>query len=220
MLILHTSSSRAANYHCDSVDSYAGYALNGVRQSTLAYDPATGRLSSMQTGGTGVSPVQGEDTFTWSYHPGSDLKSSLAYPNGLSASWTYDPNNKLLQVCNATPTNIISQYDYMYDAAGRRINASRSVSAFDYNDTIAYGYSIRNELTNAVASVDSGYRYFYGFDDIGNRVWSEESGTNSVYAANQLNQYCSITTLTSDVGPQEATGSATVNFMRNFRGIV
>ena len=47
----------------------------------------------------------------------------------------------------------------------------------------------------------------YGFDDIGNRETSSERGTNSVYAANQLNQYCSITTLTSDAGLQTSSFS-------------
>ena len=51
------------------------------------------------------------------------------------------------------------------------------------------------------------YRYAYAFDDIGNRESSSERGTNSVYAANQLNQYCSITTLTSDVGLQTSSFS-------------
>ena len=32
----------------DAFGRDAGYALNGVRQSTLAYDPATGRLATMQ----------------------------------------------------------------------------------------------------------------------------------------------------------------------------
>ena len=49
------------------------------------------------------------------------------------------------------------------------------------------------------------YRYAYDFDDIGNRLTSSERGTNSVYTANQLNQYCSITTLTSDVGLQTSS---------------
>ena len=43
------------------------------------------------------------------------------------------------------------------------------------------------------------------FDDIGNRETSSERETNSVYAANQLNRYCSITTLTSDVGLQTSS---------------
>ena len=185
----------------DSFGRDTGYALNGVRQSTLAYDPATGRLASMHTGRTGVSPVQGEDTFTWSYLHGSDLKSSLAYPNGLTASWQYDANNQLLQVCNATPTNTISQYDYVYDAAGRRINVSKSGSAFDHDDSIAYGYNARSELTSAVASIDTGYRYAYDFDDIGNRESSSERGTNSVYTANILNQYTSISNSLSTFQP-------------------
>ena len=162
-----------------------GYALNATRQTTLAYDPATGRLLTMLADGS-------ETPFTWNYLAGSDLKSSLAYPNGLTASWQYDANNQLLQVCNATPTNIISQYDYTYDAAGRRINVSKTGTAFTQDDSIAYGYNARSELTNAVAAVDSAYRYAYDFDDIGNREASSEHGTSSVYTANNLNQYTAV----------------------------
>jgi RHS repeat-associated protein len=90
---------------------------------------------------------------------------------------------------NATPTNVISQYDYTYDAAGRRVSCAKSGSAFAQNDTLSYGYNEKSELTNAVAAVDSDYRYAYDFDDIGNRESSSERGTNSVYTANSLNQY-------------------------------
>ena len=173
----------------DAFGRSLGYSLVGLadpcqpqRQSTLSYDPATGRLASMLAAGS-------DTPFTWNYLAGSNLKSSLSYPNGLTASWQYDANNQLLQVCNAAPTNIISQYDYTYDAAGRRIEVSKSGTAFAHDDTVAYGYNARSELTNAVASVDSNYRYSYDFDDIGNRESSSERGTNSVYVANNLNQY-------------------------------
>lgn len=63
-------------------------------------------------------------------------------------------------------------------------NSSDSAFAQDDNE--------KSELTNAVAAVDSDYRYAYDFDDIGNRETSSERGTNSVYAANQLNQYTEI----------------------------
>ena len=177
-----------------------GYSLNGVRQSTLAYDPATGRLASMQIPSEQSNNPNNQTIkqFSWNYLPGSDLKSSLAYPNGLTASWQYDANGQLLQVKNAFPTNTISQYDYTYDAAGRRISVSKSGSAFDQDDTIAYGYNARSELTNAVAAVDSDYRYAYDFDDIGNRESSSERGTNSVYTANNLNQYTDV----DDFAPQ------------------
>ena len=57
-----------------SVGRSLGYALNGVRQSKLAYDPATGRLASMLAAGS-------DTPFKWNYLASSDLKSALAYPN-------------------------------------------------------------------------------------------------------------------------------------------
>jgi YD repeat-containing protein len=55
----------------DNFGRSLGYALNGVRQTTLAYDPATGRLATMLANGC-------DTPFTWNYLAGSDLKSSLA----------------------------------------------------------------------------------------------------------------------------------------------
>ena len=44
----------------DSVGRSLGYSLNGVLQSTLAYDPATGRLATMLANGSEVP-------FKWNY---------------------------------------------------------------------------------------------------------------------------------------------------------
>jgi len=178
--------------HWDSFGRSLGYSLVGrddpiapQRQSTLAYDLATGRLSSMLAAGS-------EIPFAWNYLAGSDLKSSLAYPNALTASWTYDANNQLLQVCNATPTNVISQYDYTYDAAGRRVQIARSGTAMSETRTDVYGYNARNELISASklgGSQSSATEYAYSYDDIGNRLTSLDLGTNRTYTANNLNQY-------------------------------
>lgn len=82
-----------------------------------------------------------------------------------------------------------------YNAEGKRItseNLAGQVTTTAWDCCLAYSYNNRSELTNAVAAVDSNYRYAYGFDDIGNREASSEGGTNSVYTASQLNQYTSI----------------------------
>ena len=167
---------------------------NGVRQSTLGYDLTTGRLRSMavpadQSNNPNNRPVE---QFTWNYLPGSDLKQSLTYPNGLTASWTYGNRGELLEVDNALPSGTVSKYAYSYDAAGRRIICAHSGSAFDTPDTYDYRYNARSELTNATASVDVACSYGYQFDDIGNRETASERGTNSVYEANNLNQYTSV----------------------------
>ena len=68
----------------------------------------------------------------------------------------------------------------------------KSGSAFAQNDSVGYDYNQKSELTNAVATIDSDYRYAYDFDEIGNRETSFERGTNSLYFANNLNQYTAV----------------------------
>ena len=196
----------------DAYGRDTGYALNGERQSTLGYDPVTGRLATMLAAGS-------TDSFTWTYLPNSDLKSSLTYPNGLTASWKYDANNQLLQVRNATPTNVISQFDYTYDAAGRRIEIGKSGSAFDFDDVVSYGYNARSELTNAVAAVDANYRYSYQYDHIGNREASFERGTNTAYAANELNQYTQIAAANEDAFVPEFDDDGNQTLVKTATGI-
>ena len=59
-----------------------------------------------------------------------------------------------------------------YNAEGKRIrseNLAGQVTTTAWDCCLAYGYNEKSELTNAVASVDSNYRYAYDFDDIGAR---------------------------------------------------
>ena len=130
-----------------------------------------GRVSSMLA-------AESPNEFRWSYLPGSDLKESIAYPNGDVVRWEYEPRRDLLTlVSNATH----SAYRYTYDEAGRRIIK---------NDE-HYAYNVRNELILAT-NVVTGAEFAYCYDDIGNRLWSREFGTNTTYTANNLNQYTEI----------------------------
>ena len=171
-----------------------GYALNGARQTTIGYELDKGRIATMEVLSIhSPTTTNHYNSFSWTYLPGSDLKSSLAYPNGLTVSWQYDPNSQLLQVCNATQTNIISQYNYIYDAAGRHVQMHRSGTAMSENRTDIYDYNARNEITfsrRGVAGVEN--ETVYAYDDIGNRISSLGLGTNCIYIANNLNQYISI----------------------------
>ena len=85
--------------------------------------------------------------------------------------------------------NVISQYDYTYDAAGRRIEIARFGSVMSESRTDSYGYNIRNELTSASKLGGTMPEYAYQYDDIGNRITSTDLGTNRTYIANNLNQY-------------------------------
>ena len=157
-------------YYYDTFGRSTGYAINGVRQTTIDYD-SFGRISTMTVPATengenvhSPTPTQSSNSFHWTYLQGSDLKASLAYPNGLTASWTYDANNQLLQVKNTYPSDglgrdgsplpaagVIPQFDSTYDAAGRRTAITRSGSAFgDLSGSVdTYTYNARSELTSA-----------------------------------------------------------------------
>ena len=81
--------------------------------------------------------------------------------------------SRLTRIRNAAATDVVSQYDYAFDAAGRRVSCAKSGSVFAAPDAYGYRYNARSELTNATASADAAYRYGYGFDDIGNREQSQ-----------------------------------------------
>ena len=176
--------------HWDEFGRTTGYTLNNARQTTIGYEPDKGRIATM-----GIPNIHSTTSlynyFRWTYLEGSDLKSQLLYPNGLAASWQYDANGQLLRVCNTFPTNVISQYDYTYDAAGRRVAIARSGSAMSENRIVEYGYNIRGELISAAKNAKE-LEYAYRYDDIGNRITSLDLGTNRTYVANNLNQYALI----------------------------
>ena len=211
----------------DTLGRSTGYAINGTRQTTIAYD-TYGRIATMcmAEGRSGVLTASNENEFVWSYLPNTDLKASLLYPNGLTASWTYDANNQLLQVRNATPTNVISQFDYTYDAAGRRVSIVKSGSAFgDLSDSIdAYTYNARSELISARRTKNGqpipGFSEDFDYDPIGNRRSSatyNEKGEpqTSTYQANNLNQYITRTTPGYAAVRGEAAPEATVTVNEN-----
>ena len=153
--------SKILTRHWDAFGRNVGYSVDGDRKQSITYDSATGRIAE-------------SDGFRWDYLAGSNLKSSLTYPNDAVVTWSYEPHRDLLTaVTNAT----YSTYIYTNDLLGRRTSK---------NDE-QYGYNIRDELI----SVDD---VSYAYDDIGNRIIAE----GKTYTANALNQYTAI----DDFAPQ------------------
>ena len=157
--------------HYDRFGRPVGVSLNGERRTEIAYDDATGRIASMRVAGA-------DEPFRWVYESGSDLKKTLHYPNGATVEWEYESNRDLVTLVS---NDVYSSYRYEYDVAGRRVAK---------NDE-RYEYNARGELVLAT-NVVTGAAFAYRYDDIGNRQWSREFGTNCTYVANELNQYTNI----------------------------
>ena len=154
-----------------------------IEQNVIEYETDTARMKRVMMAGV---------WFTYYYLPGTDLKSRLQYGGSGSAYYTYEPNRDLLtQVQNHINGGVVSQYDYVNDAAGRRTAITRSGSMMSETRTDGYGYNDRNELILAAKNTEV-TEHQYSYDDIGNRMYSFDLGTNRAYTVNSLNQYIAI----------------------------
>ena len=99
---------RSISHVRDGYGRDLGLSVGNSRMSIIEYEADTARVKRVMMAGV---------WFTYYYLLGTDLKSRLQY----SGSYTYEPNRDLLtQVRNHINGGVISQYDYVNDAAGRR----------------------------------------------------------------------------------------------------
>ncbi len=179
----------------------SGFTLGANYNVTYGYENI-GRFHSVSWSAGGISK-----TATYSYVQNSDLINQLTTNTGQKTTYSYEPQRDLrTQVKNEFGGSLISQYDYGYDALGRRNSVANSGLAFSHvtNAFNLYDYNDRNEIIESARylganiseisnPVQSEYRS-YNYDPIGNRKQSAEGTAAQTYAANMLNQYSQITT--------------------------
>ncbi|MCP4757093.1 MAG: hypothetical protein GY866_40030, partial [Proteobacteria bacterium] len=170
-------------------------------------------------------------TATYSYLTNTNLIERLTTGDGLNTSYTYDPKRNLkTRVKNEFGENLISQYDYTYDALGLRKSVMNSGQAFATPAFNHYNYNDRNELVESSRHlgadlsdtsnpVQSEYRA-YEYDPIGNRVEIVQGADAIAYNTNMLNQYTSLTgpspeTLAYDADGNLKSTSSGVNYVYN-----
>ena len=199
-LSVETQNGMEINRTTDSLGRSTGLSVAGVGDPgspyavTYGYD-AYGRFQSVES-------AQSADTFTYTYLSGSSLVSGMTASTGHAWSRSYEPHRNLISaVQNTFGPAIISRFDYVNDAIGRRTAISRSGTAFDTPVQDAYGYNARSEVTSARRTLASdpnqevrGFSYDYAYDPIGNRTSSteydhEDNALVESYTANALNQY-------------------------------
>jgi len=105
---------------------------------------------------------------------------------------TFEPDRNLItQIKNMAGTNLISQFDYINDALGRRTRRlDASLSSLPSVQTNDFSYNPRSELISAEMGANS---YAWQLDQIGNRISDTSNSVTHAYTANSLNQYTAIT---------------------------
>jgi len=190
-----------------------GLTTGALYTQTYGYD-TKGRYNF--TGWT-VNALSGSATYT--YVANSDLLGTLTTGSGQSTTYTYETNRNLrTQIKNQFSSTTVSQYDYAYDAVGRRTSVKNSGTAFSAAAFNRFVYDNRNELgesarylgtdVNVLTSPVTGEYRSFAYDPIGNRTNITVAANNGTYSANNLNQYST----------ENVAGGGTNTFTHDFDG--
>ncbi|MRR29892.1 RHS repeat protein, partial [bacterium] len=111
--------------------------------------------------------------------------------NGVYTTYGYDAAGELTHLVNNAPDDsVLSRFDYTYDSRGRRTSMATSYG------TWTYSYDDMGQLIHAVlASIDPSVAdqdLSYGYDALGNRIYTIENGVRTDYTTNRMNQYTTV----------------------------
>jgi len=196
----------------DTIGRNSGFTVDADYAATYGYDSTTGRFASISWDVGGVV-----GSASYGYLSNSNLLQTATFSSGQLTTYGYEPHRNLkTQVRNDYNGILISQYDYKYDAIGRRAKVANSGNAFTANGFNIYSYNDKNELTDSdrylgtdvtdISQPVNNENRGYGYDNIGNRKnatdWDETQNVQEqlTYTANQLNQYDLIS---SSAGPDK-----------------
>jgi RHS repeat-associated protein len=191
----------------DQLGRVTNRSVNGTANSETWTFDSLGRVS------TDVNKL---GTFTNTFVGVTNRLSKIAYPGGASANFTYFPNaqNKRLQQIKNLNNNsnankqLISQFDYTYDAEGEITTWTKNYAGLAASQRFDLGYDNADQLTTAPlknASTNALIKqYTYGYDPASNRTSETVATTTTTSTPNNVNEITSQTggvnrTLTYDL---------------------
>ena len=185
------------SYTYDSRDAKLSYTVAGGPTASYTYYP-DGSLNLIQW-----SPVAGSFHYAYTL-PG--LYSVITFPNGQTRSYTYDDQDRLLQIANVHPTaGNLATYSYSYDLnnatgtwtrIGQRVSMTADVLSQGFSGALTkYYYDNGYQLTRVdypAAAPFNGEIDSWTYDAIGNRLAATVNGATTEYTyqrigANPLN---------------------------------
>ncbi|MEE1288168.1 MAG: RHS repeat-associated core domain-containing protein [Bacteroidaceae bacterium] len=160
------------------------YSKNGSAQQTVS----TGYGDDGRIDSAGFLHGGEARNFGYTYLAGTNMLQVLTKPNGMTLTQTYDATRNLLTgMAYHRGSTLVAQRAYTYDILGRPTARDTARQGKAVSDTFAH--NSRSELVDAQVN---GKDYEYAYDNIGNREFAMEEGKASMYEANALNQYASI----------------------------
>ncbi|MCM0593810.1 MAG: CARDB domain-containing protein [Gloeotrichia echinulata DEX184] len=196
-LLTAIDSDSSVTYTYDSLDRLTKVSYGADRFLEFTYDSA-GRRSRMvdKDGFTtnysydtlgrlkSLTDATGANIISYTYDNVGRL-SREDNGNGTYTTYSYDLAGQLLSLVNYESNGTVnSRFDYTYDNAGRR------TSTTTLEGTTTYGYDSIGQLT--LVNLPNGRIIEYQYDAAGNRIKVKDSGVETAYSTNNLNQYTSV----------------------------
>lgn len=151
-----------------------------ARPTTYTYD-ALDRIST-------VTDPDGAVT-SYGYDAIGNL-TSVAYPNGVTSAFVYDPRSRLIRLTHARGATVLAEYQYEVDAVGDRTRVLHADGS-----EVRYTYDSRRRLTRETHLDLIGTTILdrtYSYDLVGNRIATVDLGGLTVnYLYNDADQLTS-----------------------------
>ena len=132
---------------------------------------------------------EGERIITYGYDSFGRLKEKN-FPNGMRTTYHYDRKDQLTELLHQDQEGILDRYTYLYDLLGNKTGITKERRGLERESgQYRYGYDALGRLSEI--QKDGEIQTRYGYDAFGNRTWKEESGEQTSYQYNALNQMVS-----------------------------
>ena len=172
----------------DALGRLTGRSINGAANSTSVTLDPLGRVTGM------TNPLAtGTGSFQYGYLGATGLVTSGSYPNGQVSNFSYYGNTgdeRLEQIQNLdSARNLISQFNYQYDADGEITGWQQQNSALSGTNGYAVNYDAASQLNWATLSNGTNATsYSYGYDKAGNRQQAQVNSSATSFNYNGLNE--------------------------------
>ena len=132
---------------------------------------------------------EGDSVITYGYDPVGRL-CEKQFPNGTKTTYRYDRKDQLTELLHQDQEGILDRYTYLYDLLGNKTGITKERRGLERESgQYRYGYDALGRLSEI--QKDGEIQTRYGYDAFGNRTWKEESGEQTSYQYNALNQLVS-----------------------------
>ena len=132
---------------------------------------------------------EGDSIITYGYDPVGRL-CEKQFPNGTKTTYRYDRKDQLTELLHQDQGGILDRYTYLYDLLGHKTGITKERRGLERESgQYRYGYDALGRLSEI--QKDGEIQTRYGYDAFGNRTWKEESGEQTSYQYNALNQMVS-----------------------------